>query len=99
MWSAATFYPTLEIPPPSPATAAFLAHAEVPVPFTPEDFDRASDGGGMVVKAIYLPDPAHQEVAVGGIETLVSTRVAPGVDPVREAAGRGAILAVVRLGR
>jgi RNA polymerase sigma factor (sigma-70 family) len=96
---AATLYPTLEIPPPSPATAAFLAHAEIPVQFTPEDFDQAYDGGGLVVKAIYLPDPAHQEVAVTGVETLVSTRVEPGVDPVREAAGRGAILAVVRLGR
>ncbi len=95
----ATLYPTLEIPPSSPATAAFLAHAEIPVQFTTEDFDQAFDGESLVVKAIYLPDLAHQEVSVGGIESLVSTRVDPGVDPVREAARRGAILAVVRLGR
>src|SRR5262249_2534212 len=46
---------------------------------------------------IYLPDPKYQEVA-SGVETLVSTRLEPGVDPVLEADKRGTILLVVRLG-
>jgi len=47
---------------------------------------------------IYLPDPEFQELAVAGVETLVSTRLDPGVDPIVEADRRGAILAVVRIG-
>jgi hypothetical protein len=37
-------------------------------------------------------------LALAGVETLVSTRLEPGVDPVVEADRRGAILAIVRLG-
>jgi hypothetical protein len=51
-----------------------------------------------VSKVIYLPDPEFQEMALAGVETLVSTRLDPGVDPITEADRRGAILAVIRLG-
>jgi hypothetical protein len=37
-------------------------------------------------------------LALAGVETLVSTRLDPGVDPIVEADRRGAILGVVRLG-
>ena len=51
-----------------------------------------------MTKVIYLPDPEFQELALAGVETLVSTRLDPGVDPIVEADRRGAILAIVRLG-
>ena len=51
-----------------------------------------------MTKVIYLPDPKYQELAVSGVETLVSTRLEPGVDPILEADKRGTILLIVRLG-
>jgi hypothetical protein len=90
-------YPTIEIAPTLPRTAAFLAHNAIPVQFTEEDFDQVLSGN-FVTKVIYLPDPEFQELALAGVETLVSTRLDPGVDPVVEADRRGAIMAVVRLG-
>ena len=90
-------YPTLEVGPVMPRTEAFLAHNAIPVQFTPEDFDQVLTGN-FVTKVIYLPDPEFQELALAGVETLVSTRLDPGVDPIVEADRRGAILAIVRLG-
>jgi hypothetical protein len=90
-------YPTLEVGPAMPRSEAFLAHNAIPVQFTPEDFDQVLSGN-FVTKVIYLPDPEYQELAVAGVETLVSTRLDPGVDPIVEADRRGAILAIVRLG-
>jgi hypothetical protein len=90
-------YPTLEIAPVTPRTDAYLAHAPIPVQFTEEDFDQALSGN-FVTKVIYLPDPEFQELALAGAETLVSTRLDPGTDPIAEADRRGAILAVVRIG-
>ena len=90
-------YPTLEVGPSMPRTEAFLAHNAIPVQYTPEDFDQVLSGN-FVTKVIYLPDPEYQELALAGVETLVSTRLDPGVDPIIEADRRGAILAIVRLG-
>jgi hypothetical protein len=90
-------YPTLEVGPMMPRTEAFLAHNAIPVQFTPEDFDQVLSGN-FVTKVIYLPDPEYQELALAGVETLVSTRLDPGVDPIVEADRRGSILAIVRLG-
>lgn len=94
----ATLYPTVEVAPTTPATDAYLSHNAIPVQFTAEDFDQVIDGGNFVTKVIYLPDPKYQELAVSGVETLVSTRLEPGVDPVLEADKRGTILLIVRLG-
>jgi hypothetical protein len=91
------FYPTLEVAPSSPRTDAFLTHNAIPIEFTDEDFDQV-DAGNFVTKVIYLPDPQYQELAIAGVETLVSTRLDPGVDPIAEADRRGTILAIVRLG-
>jgi hypothetical protein len=96
--STATLYPTIEVAPSTPATDAYLTHNPIPVQFTPEDFDQVLDGGNFVTKVIYLPDPKYQELAVAGVETLVSTRLEPGVDPILEADKRGTILMIVRLG-
>ncbi len=90
-------YPTLEIGPPTPRTEAYLAHNAIPVQFTEEDFDQVLSGN-FVTKVIYLPDPEFQELALAGVETLVSTRLDPGIDPIVEADRRGAILAVIRVG-
>jgi hypothetical protein len=90
-------YPTLEVGPTTPRTEAFLAHNAIPIQFTEEDFDQVL-AGNFVTKVIYLPDPEFQELALAGVETLVSTRLDPGVDPIVEADRRGSILAVVRLG-
>jgi len=90
-------YPTLEVGPAVPRTEAFLAHNAIPVQFTQEDLDQVLTGN-FVTKVIYLPDPEYQELALAGVETLVSTRLDPGVDPIVEADQRGAILGVLRVG-
>ena len=90
-------YPTLEVGPTTPRTAAYLAHNAIPIQFTEEDFDQVLSGN-FVTKVIYLPDPEFQEMALAGVETLVSTRLDPGVDPIVEADRRGSIMAVIRLG-
>jgi hypothetical protein len=90
-------YPTLEVAPVTPRTDAYLAHSPIPVQFTEEDFDQVVSGN-FVTKVIYLPDPEFQELALAGVETLVSTRLDPGVDPIAEADHRGSILAIVRIG-
>jgi hypothetical protein len=81
----------------TPRTDAYLAHAPIPVQFTDEDLDQVLSGN-FVTKVIYLPDPEFQELALSGVETLVSTRLDPGVDPIAEADRRGAILAILRIG-
>ncbi len=90
-------YPTLEVGPGMPRTQAFLAHNAIPIELTPSDFEQVLSGN-FVTKVIYLPDPEYQELALAGVETLVSTRLDPGVDPIVEADRRGAILGVLRLG-
>ena len=78
-------------------TDAYLSHDTVPIEVTDEDLDQVQSNN-FVTKVIYLPDPRYQELAVAGVETLVSTRLEPGVDPVAEANRRGTILAVFRMG-
>jgi hypothetical protein len=90
-------FPTVEIGPTTPRTDAFLAHNAIPVQFTTEDFEQVM-AGNFVTKVIYLPDPEFQQMALANVETLVSTRLDPGVDPVTEADRRGAIMGVIRLG-
>jgi hypothetical protein len=94
----ASLYPTIEVAPTTPLTDAYLAHNAIPVQLTAEDFDQVVDGGNFVTKVIYLPDPRYQELAVAGVETLVSTRLEPGIDPILEADKRGTILLIVRIG-
>jgi len=90
-------YPTVELALASPRTGAYLAHNSIPLQFTEEDFDQVLTGN-FVTKVIYLPDPEFAGPALAGIDTLVSTRLEPGVDPIVEADRRGSILAIVRLG-
>ncbi len=90
-------YPTLEVGPTMPRTTAFIDHNTVPFQITEEDFDQVLSGN-FVTKVIYLPDPEYQDLALAGVDTLVSTRLDPGVDPIEEADRRGSILAIIRIG-
>ena len=90
-------YPTLEVGTASYRTAAYLAHNAIALQFTEEDLDQALSSN-FVTKVIYLPDPEFQGDAISGIDTLVSTRLEPGLDPIVEADRRGSILAIIRLG-
>jgi hypothetical protein len=90
-------YPTLEVGLATPRTDAYLQHSPIPVQFTDEDLDQVI-AGNYVTKVIYLPDPEFQELALAGVQELVSTRLDPGVDPIAEADRRGAILAILRVG-
>jgi hypothetical protein len=95
--SGVELFPSLEVAPSMPRTDAYLAHNAIPVQFNEEDFDQVLSGN-FVTKVIYLPDSEFQELAVAGVETLVSTRLDPGVDPITEADRRGSIMAIVRIG-
>jgi hypothetical protein len=91
-------YPTLEVVPATAKTAAYLAHSSVPVSFTDEDFEQVLSGN-FLIKVIYLPDPAFQDVAaVAGPAEVISTKLEAGLDPIAEARRRGEILAIIRLG-
>ena len=88
---------SIQIPVPGPATESYLDHNALPVQLTEEDLDQVASGN-YLVKVIYLPDPEFQQVALAGIESLVTSRLDPGTDPVAEADRRGTILAVIRIG-
>ena len=90
-------YPTLQVYPAHPTTDAYLTHNSIPLQITDEDLDQV-ETNNFVTKVIYLPEPKFQELAIAGVETLVSTRLDPGVDPVSEADRRGTIMAVLRIG-
>jgi len=90
-------YPTLEVVSVNVKTEAFLAHSSVPIDFTDEDFNQITQGN-FVVKVVYLPDSQYQEFAGTGIDTILSTQLEPGADPIKEALRRGSILLIVRMG-
>lgn len=90
-------YPTLQVYPTHPRTEAYLSHNSVPLQLSDEDLDQVQTNN-FVTKVIYLPDPQNQELAIAGVETLVSTRLDPGVDPIVEADRRGTIMLVMRVG-
>lgn len=90
-------YPTLQVYPTHPNTEAYLSHNSIPLQLTEEDLDQI-ESNNFVTKVIYLPDARYQELAIANVETLVSTRLDPGVDPIQEADKRGTIMAVLRVG-
>ncbi|MGH7129621.1 MAG: hypothetical protein ACREIV_13710, partial [Planctomycetaceae bacterium] len=90
-------YPTMQVYPAHPTTDAYLAHNAIPIEITEADLDQV-ENNNFVTKVIYLPDEQYQEFAVAGVETLVSTVLLPGVDPVAEADRRGTIMVVMRVG-
>jgi RNA polymerase sigma factor (sigma-70 family) len=83
-------YPTLEIPRLNSQTAAFVANSAIPVEFLDRDFDAVKDSTA-ITKVIYL------ETRDGRPMVIASYDVAGG-DVIEEAARRGTILAVLRMG-
>ncbi len=90
-------YPTLEVAAGNNKTRMFLEHNAVPLFFTDEDFDLVVSNA-LVVKVVFLPDAKNQDKNVEGLADVISTRLEPGLDPITEAARRGSILLVLRLG-
>jgi hypothetical protein len=90
-------YPSLHVYPVQPQTEAYLAHNAIPIRIENEDLDQVASSN-FVTKVIYLPDARFQELAVAGVEELVSTRLPLGQDPIQEADRRGTIMAVLRMG-
>ncbi len=70
-------YPSLHVYPTLPQTAAYLEHNALPLRVTDEDLDQI-ETNNFVTKVIYLPDAKFQELAIAGVEELVSTRLGPG---------------------
>ena len=89
-------YPSLHIYPSRPMTQAYLDHNSIPIQLTDEDIDQIQTNN-FVTKVVYLPESKYQDLAAG-VEELVSTRLAPGQDPVDVAERQGTIMAVVRVG-
>jgi hypothetical protein len=92
-----SIYPSLQVYPAHPNTDAYLSHNSLPLQITTEDLDQV-ESNNFVTKVIYLPDAKFQELAIANVETLVSTRLDPGVDPIQEADKMGTIMAVLRMG-
>jgi len=90
-------YPTLEIRGTAPQTREYLEHSTVPVEVTEQDLEHVLHNN-MVTKVIYLPDPKHQARAIAGVETLISTNLDPGIDPVQQAERMGTIMVILRFG-
>lgn len=96
-WEGQSLYPTLEVRAAHPNTVAYLQHNTVPVELTDEDLEHIRSNN-MVTKVIYLPDPQFQARAIAGVETLVSTTLDPGIDPIEQAERMGTIMVVLRVG-
>ncbi len=96
-WEGQSLYPTLEVRSAHPNTVAYLQHNVVPVELTDEDLEHIRSNN-MVTKVIYLPEPEFQARAIAGVETLVSTTLDPGVDPIEQAERMGTIMVVLRVG-
>lgn len=90
-------YPTLEVRTAHPDTLAYLQHNAVPVEITEEDLEHVNSSN-MVTKVIYLPKPEFQSRAIAGVETLVSSRLDPGIDPVQQAEQMGTVMVILRFG-
>jgi len=96
-WEGQSLYPSLEVRAAHPNTFAYLQHNTVPVELTDEDLEHIRSNN-MVTKVIYLPDPEFQARAIAGVETLVSTTLDVGVDPIEQAERMGTIMVVLRVG-
>lgn len=92
-----SLYPTLEVRAAHPTTTDYLQHNAIPVEITEEDLEHVYSSN-MVTKVIYLPNPEFQARAIAGVETLVSTKLDPGVDPVQQAEQMGTVMLILRFG-
>jgi hypothetical protein len=88
---------TIELPPLREQTKAYLQRNAISIELCDDDLERAVRGS-LVIKVIYLPKQAHQDLALVDSDSVVTTRLDPGVDPVAVAERLGHVLAILRLG-
>jgi hypothetical protein len=81
----------------SELTKPFVDHNAIPFAIPREGIDHAISGN-LVTIVVYLPRPENAEIALAGVATLVTTRLDPGADPLREAQKQGHVLGILRLG-
>ncbi|MBD3672834.1 MAG: hypothetical protein HUJ26_04845 [Planctomycetaceae bacterium] len=89
------FHWSLEILPRSERTRRDLGRNPIPLAITDEDLDQVA-ANNPVTKVVYLRAQRSESGISIAVETLVSTRLDPGVDPIIAARRRGTVLAVLR---
>ncbi|MEI8017212.1 MAG: PDZ domain-containing protein [Schlesneria sp.] len=85
----------LDVYPANSSSEAYLSHNSVAFEITNADLDYVRSGN-FLTKVVYLPHSKVQQLAIANIETITSSRLDPGVDPIVEAERRGTVLAVLR---
>ena len=98
------FYATIDLPPASPRTRAYLSHSAIPIQFTDEDIAKIADGveaaargkiergsKPVLTKVVYLPFKS------GRFAALSSVQLPYGTDPQEEARRKGHILMRIRV--
>jgi hypothetical protein len=88
-------YARLKLPPARTPKVAWSVNEELPITLSQGDLD-AARAGKLVTYVVYLASEA-KDGDVAEAQTLISSQLEPGEDPVAEASKRGTILAVLRL--
>lgn len=87
-------YATLDLEKITADTGAYLTHNAIPINITSEDVEQVL-AGQLLTKAIYFPQSTSP---LSTIETIVSSKVDPGIDLIKEAQRRGILIGVLRIG-
>lgn len=90
-----TFSMVLEVSPADTRVETFLATHSIPIRVTDEDLEQLKSRN-RITKVFYLTKASTRDDS--SLETLVSTRLDPGIDPIQEAGRRGSIVLVCRFG-
>jgi hypothetical protein len=85
----------LDVYPANSSSEAYLSHNSVPFEITVADLEYVASGN-FLTKVAYLPDSRAKQLAIANVETIVSSRLDPGIDPIVEADRRGTVLAALR---
>ncbi len=93
---------SVEFPDLSRRAKTYFAHCALPLRLTANDVETIRDGDLFTKKksithVFFIPNPEFTELSLAGVDTLVSTRLDPGVDPIAEAKRQGEIVAVLHL--
>ncbi len=73
-----------------------LAHNAIPLQVSDDDLEQVLSGN-VVTKAIYIPYDLSSVTSPSLFSDVASTRLNPGVDPIKKASESGTVVAVVRL--
>ena len=91
----ASFSMVLEVFPADARVENFLAIHSIPIRVTDEDLEQLKSRN-RITKVVYLTKASTRDDS--SLETMVSTRLDPGIDPIQEAERRGNIVLVCRFG-